>query len=101
MEDGIKVRVQRIILAIAWKIKAIKRRHQLKALNKRFDEVKESRDLWRRKAAEKQDETLKLKNEILILKKEIEILAKKKSRNWQATEKIFLWNQSDSSVGYL
>lgn len=78
MEDGIKVRVQKTILAIAWKVKAIKRRHQLKALSKRFDEVMESRDLWRRKAAEKQDEILKLKNDVVTLNKEIEILSKKK-----------------------
>ncbi len=46
MKDGLKVRVQNTILAFAWKVKAISRRLELKALNKRFDEVLESRDYY-------------------------------------------------------
>lgn len=78
MKDGIKVRVQNTIFAFAWKVKAIKRRLELKALNKRFDEVMESRDYWKQKDSEKKEEILKLKNDIRILSKELEILSKKK-----------------------
>lgn len=78
MKDGLKVRVQNTILAFAWKVKAISRRLELKALNKRFDEVLESRDYWKQKDSEKKEEILKLKNEIKILNKEVENLTKKK-----------------------
>lgn len=78
MKDGIKVRVQNTIFAFSWKVKAIRRRLQLKALNKRFDEVMESRDGWKKKATEKQEEILKLKNDIQFLQKGLDNLSKKK-----------------------
>ncbi len=78
MKDGLKVRVQNTILAFAWKVKAISRRLELKALNKRFDELMQSRDYWKRKDSEKKEEILKLKNEIKILNKEVENFSKKK-----------------------
>jgi hypothetical protein len=79
MRDGIKKSLKKSCLSLAWKIKAVKRRFELKALNKRFKEVEESRDKWKQKANDRQAEIQKLDNELSKLKKDYENLSKKKS----------------------
>ena len=78
MRDGIKKSLKKSCLSLAWKIKAVKRRFELKALNKRFKDVEESRDKWKQKANDRQAEIQKLDNELSKLKKDYENLSKKK-----------------------
>ena len=64
-------------MSLAWKIKAIKRRFELKALNKRFKEVVESRNEWKQKANDRQAKIQRLDNELTKLKTDYENLKKK------------------------
>lgn len=59
------------MLSNDWKVRAIDRRIEIKALKKRQKELTTSRDGWRTKALDAKNENLELKAKLNVVKKKI------------------------------
>ena len=54
-----------------WRDKAVNRREENKALNKRIQEITDGRDIWKAKAMSHKKEIKDLKSELINIKKKL------------------------------